>query len=46
MDVTIVGLSSAGKTSLVRVLAVYARTGYISNKTNKEQGGEFTIKCA
>jgi 50S ribosome-binding GTPase len=47
MDVTIVGLQNAGKTSLLRVLAVRSSLlGRISKTTltDLQQGGEFTIE--
>lgn len=44
MDITILGLQNAGKTSLVRVLAVRYRNAHSSRKSHVLQGGEFTIE--
>ena len=45
MDVTIIGLQNAGKTSLLRVLSV-GQTSQCSTagRTNPKQGAEFTIE--
>ena len=44
MDVTIVGLQNAGKTSLVRVLAVSrVQVQHLYHEANIKQGNEFTV---
>lgn len=45
MDITMIGLQNAGKTSLLRVLAVSALvTATLSIADFQFQGGEFTIE--
>lgn len=47
MDITMIGLQNAGKTSLLRVLAVRALLGLPSPAASTDidsQGGEFTLE--